>query len=159
MAVMRCRAAHASQPLSSSARFLFVTMFSERCHCCHHSLQTEFHTCKQSHHYTMSSGGIKGFFQRAGKSFKSGGIFARDSTWWLVHKGAQIGFIIATTSMVALVPLLFEIAREGQVRLFREILLMHATLLGESIVSVLPCSHWFSRAFDACRCLKQIESK
>lgn len=61
-------------------------------------------------------GGLKGFFQRAGNSFKSGGLFAKDSASWLVAKGAAIGFIVATTSMITLMPLLFEIAREGQVR-------------------------------------------
>lgn len=67
---------------------------------------------------TAPSGGIKGFFQKAAKSFQSGGIFAFDSTKWLAVKGAQIGFIIATTSMVVFMPLLFEISREGQVRDF-----------------------------------------
>lgn len=64
---------------------------------------------------TQSAGGIKGFFQRAATSFKSLGVFGRDSTTWLASKGARIGFIIATTSMVVLMPLLFEIGREGQV--------------------------------------------
>lgn len=59
-------------------------------------------------------GGIKGFFQKAGKSFYACGIFAKDTTWWLAVTGARIGFIVATTSMVTLMPLLFEIGREGQ---------------------------------------------
>jgi hypothetical protein len=60
------------------------------------------------------SGGIKGFFQKAAKSFKSGGIFAKDTVTWLGTKGARIGFIVATTVMVTFMPLMFEIAREGQ---------------------------------------------
>lgn len=63
------------------------------------------------------SGGIKGFFQKAAKSFKSGGIFAKDTVTWLGTKGARIGFIVATTVMVTFMPLMFEIAREGQVRI------------------------------------------
>mmetsp|Transcript_26624 Transcript_26624/g.37501 ORF Transcript_26624/g.37501 Transcript_26624/m.37501 type:complete len:112 (-) Transcript_26624:322-657(-) len=58
-------------------------------------------------------GGIKGFFLRAGKSFQSGGIFAKDTTMWLAKKGATFGFIFITTAMVTLMPLLMEIVREG----------------------------------------------
>lgn len=61
------------------------------------------------------TGGIKGFFERAAKSFKSGGIFAKDSAQWIASKGATIGFIVVTTTMVTLLPLLFEIGREAQV--------------------------------------------
>jgi hypothetical protein len=59
-------------------------------------------------------GGIKGFFQKAGKSFYAAGLFAKGTTWWLAVKGARVGFIVATTSMVTIMPLLFEIGREGQ---------------------------------------------
>mmetsp|Transcript_34308 Transcript_34308/g.41048 ORF Transcript_34308/g.41048 Transcript_34308/m.41048 type:complete len:113 (+) Transcript_34308:198-536(+) len=61
-----------------------------------------------------SSGGLKGFFRKAGKSFYTGGLFATDQSVWMAEKLCKIGFIIATTSIVALMPLIFEIAREGQ---------------------------------------------
>eukprot|EP00553_Chaetoceros_curvisetus_P015455 CAMPEP_0204651752 /NCGR_PEP_ID=MMETSP0718-20130828/13910_1 /ASSEMBLY_ACC=CAM_ASM_000674 /TAXON_ID=230516 /ORGANISM="Chaetoceros curvisetus" /LENGTH=108 /DNA_ID=CAMNT_0051675593 /DNA_START=73 /DNA_END=396 /DNA_ORIENTATION=- len=60
------------------------------------------------------SGGLKGFFTRAGKSFMTGGLFARDQSVWMAEKLAKIGFIVATTSIVVFMPLVFEIAREGQ---------------------------------------------
>jgi hypothetical protein len=59
--------------------------------------------------------GLKGFFTRASKSFYEGGLFAKDSSMWLAKWAGKIGFVVATTSMVVLMPLLFEIAREGQV--------------------------------------------
>jgi uncharacterized membrane protein (UPF0136 family) len=60
-------------------------------------------------------GGIKGFFMRAGVSFYSGGIMARDWSWWLAQKGGHWGLFFASTSMVVLMPLIFEINREVQV--------------------------------------------
>lgn len=62
-----------------------------------------------------SNGGLKGFFSRASKSFKTGGLYARDQSLWLTEKLMKLGLIIATTSIVVLMPLVFEIAREGQV--------------------------------------------
>jgi hypothetical protein len=66
-----------------------------------------------------TTGGLKGLLQRTGKSFYSGGLFARDSVVVAVKTGYRMGgklaFAIATTSMIVLMPLLFEIAREGQV--------------------------------------------
>lgn len=57
-------------------------------------------------------GGIKGFFIKAGNSFYAGGILAKDWSWWLAQKGGRIGLILASTSMVILMPLIFEINRE-----------------------------------------------
>jgi hypothetical protein len=67
---------------------------------------------------TRTSGGLKGFFQRAGKSFATGGVFAKESSTWVAQKLARIGFVIATTSIVCFMPLVFEISREGQVRFY-----------------------------------------
>lgn len=60
-------------------------------------------------------GGIKGFFTNAYKSFSEGGGVAKDWSLWAAGTAAKVGFIIATTSMVVFMPLLFEIGREGQV--------------------------------------------
>ena len=61
-------------------------------------------------------GGLKGFFTRASKSFLAGGLYTKDKSYWLAEKLAKVGLIVATTSIVVLLPLVFEIAREGQVR-------------------------------------------
>ena len=61
-------------------------------------------------------GGIKGFFMKAGKSFYAGGTVARDVSYWLLQKGGRIGLFLASTSMVVLMPLIFEINREVSVR-------------------------------------------
>ena len=63
------------------------------------------------------SGGLKGFLSRATKSFITGGIFAKDQGVWIMQKVARVGFVLATTSIVVLFPLIFEISRETQVRL------------------------------------------
>ena len=60
--------------------------------------------------------GVKGFIIKAGKSFKHGGLFAAESCTWMAKWAGKIGFIVATTSMVVFMPLLFEIGRETQVR-------------------------------------------
>ena len=65
---------------------------------------------------SSGGGGIKGFLTRAGSSFYAGGIYAKEKGMWLAQKAGRIGFIIATTSIVTLMPLIFEITREGQVR-------------------------------------------
>ena len=61
-------------------------------------------------------GGIKGFFTRAGASFLAGGLYAKEKAWTLAKMGGKVGFYVATTSIVVLMPLIFEIMREGQVR-------------------------------------------
>jgi hypothetical protein len=65
---------------------------------------------------TKSQGGLKGFFTRASKSFVTGGLFAKDQGVWIMQKLARVGFIVATTSIVTLFPLIFEISRENLVR-------------------------------------------
>eukprot|EP00980_Cylindrotheca_fusiformis_P008884 scaffold1900_cov123-Cylindrotheca_fusiformis.AAC.10 len=57
-------------------------------------------------------GGIKGFFERASKSFSKAGGVAKDWSWWLAGHGARVGLFLASTSMVVLMPLIFEINRE-----------------------------------------------
>lgn len=59
-------------------------------------------------------GGIKGFLQRAGNSFYVGGIYAKEKAWMLAKMGAHAGFVVSTISIVVLMPLIFEIMREGQ---------------------------------------------
>mmetsp|Transcript_7707 Transcript_7707/g.14530 ORF Transcript_7707/g.14530 Transcript_7707/m.14530 type:complete len:113 (-) Transcript_7707:120-458(-) len=61
-----------------------------------------------------TSGGIKGFFTRASKSFLTCGLYAKDSSYWVAEKLCRVGFMVATVSIVVLMPLVFEIAREGQ---------------------------------------------
>jgi hypothetical protein len=67
-----------------------------------------------------SSGGLKGVIQKTGKFFYASGMYARDTGSVLLkysyRVGGKVAFSIATTSMIVLMPLLFEIAREGQVR-------------------------------------------
>jgi hypothetical protein len=69
---------------------------------------------KRSSSKNNSSGGLKGFFTKAGKSFYSGGMFASDASYKVAEKLCKLGFIFATTCIVVFVPLVFEIAREGQ---------------------------------------------
>lgn len=61
-------------------------------------------------------GGIKGFLTRAGASFLVGGLYVKEKSWMVAKMAGNIGFVIATTSIVVLMPLIFEIMREGQVR-------------------------------------------
>jgi len=62
-----------------------------------------------------AAGGIKGFIQRAGNSFYAGGMWAKDWAFWTAKQGGKFGFIIATTTFVTLLPLIYEISRETQV--------------------------------------------
>ena len=62
-----------------------------------------------------TEGGIKGFLTRAGASFYAGGLFVKEKGWTLAKKAGNVGFMVATTSIVVLMPLIFEIMREGQV--------------------------------------------
>ncbi|KAL3809969.1 hypothetical protein ACHAXA_007745 [Cyclostephanos tholiformis] len=59
-------------------------------------------------------GGIKGFLGRAGISFYVGGMYCKEKSWALARMAGNLAFIVATTSMVVLMPLIFEIMREGQ---------------------------------------------
>ena len=61
-------------------------------------------------------GGIKGFLSRAGKSFYAGGLYVKEKSWMAAKMAGNVGFVVATTSIVVLMPLIFEIMREGQVR-------------------------------------------
>uniref|UniRef100_A0A7S4A9Y4 Uncharacterized protein n=1 Tax=Pseudo-nitzschia australis TaxID=44445 RepID=A0A7S4A9Y4_9STRA len=57
-------------------------------------------------------GGIKGFFNRAASSFQQGFQISREWSYWLAQKGGTVGLFLASTSMVVLMPLVFEINRE-----------------------------------------------
>ena len=57
-------------------------------------------------------GGIKGFFNRAASSFQQGFQFSREWSYWFAQKGGTVGLFLASTSMVVLMPLIFEINRE-----------------------------------------------
>jgi len=57
-------------------------------------------------------GGIKGFFNRAASSFQQGFQFSREWSYWLAQRGGTVGLFLASTSMVVLMPLIFEINRE-----------------------------------------------
>lgn len=65
-------------------------------------------------------GGIKGAVQRSGTWLLDAATQARlkgfEYLKWGVKVGGSLSFALATTSMVVLMPLLFEISREGQVR-------------------------------------------
>lgn len=71
---------------------------------------------KRSNNAQPQAGGLKGFFLKAGKSFYTGGLLAKDQSYKIAVMLGKFGFIFATTCIVAFVPLVFEIAREGQVR-------------------------------------------
>mmetsp|Transcript_31012 Transcript_31012/g.73078 ORF Transcript_31012/g.73078 Transcript_31012/m.73078 type:complete len:112 (-) Transcript_31012:295-630(-) len=57
-------------------------------------------------------GGIKGFLTRAADSFQQGFQISREWSYWFAQKGGTVGLILASTSMVVLMPLIFEINRE-----------------------------------------------
>mmetsp|Transcript_38781 Transcript_38781/g.42031 ORF Transcript_38781/g.42031 Transcript_38781/m.42031 type:complete len:112 (-) Transcript_38781:192-527(-) len=63
---------------------------------------------------SSGGGGIKGFFLHAGNSFQKGFQLSRELSWWLSQKGGTVGLFLASTSMVVLMPLIFEINREIQ---------------------------------------------
>ena len=60
------------------------------------------------------SGGLKGFLTRAGASFYAGGQKLTDIGYKFGAFGARVGFIVTTTAIVTLMPLIFEIGRESQ---------------------------------------------
>jgi hypothetical protein len=65
------------------------------------------------------SGGLKGFLRQTGAFLYEGSLIVRQQGFEYVKLGyfygGKVAFSIATVSMVVLMPLLFEIAREGQV--------------------------------------------
>jgi hypothetical protein len=64
-----------------------------------------------------NAGGIKGFLQKLGKAGKWSFDTGASISQWAYQYGGKAAFILATTSMVVLMPLLFEITREAQVRI------------------------------------------
>lgn len=65
-------------------------------------------------------GGIKGAVQRSGTwlldTAAQAKVIGFEYLKWGVKVGGSVSFALATTSMIVLMPLLFEISREGQVR-------------------------------------------
>jgi hypothetical protein len=65
------------------------------------------------------SRGLKGLIQTTGKTIFSVGVIARDygtlAARWGYRIGGNIAFVMATTSMIVLMPLIFESTREVQV--------------------------------------------
>ena len=67
---------------------------------------------------SKASGGLKGFLQRASSSFLKAFDASKEYGSWFAHYGGQVGIFLASTSMVVLMPLIFEINREVMVRCF-----------------------------------------
>jgi hypothetical protein len=65
------------------------------------------------------SGGLKGLIQKTGKTIFSVGVIVRDygtiAARWSYKIGGNVAFVMATTSMIVLMPLIFESTREVQV--------------------------------------------
>jgi hypothetical protein len=65
------------------------------------------------------SGGLKGLLQTTGKTIFSAGVIVRDygtiAARWGYKIGGNLAFVMATTSMIVLMPLIFESTREVQV--------------------------------------------
>jgi len=82
-----------------------------------------------------ASGGLKGLIVWAGDFLLGNYALVREKGGALAKAGYKYGgsvaFALATTSMVVFMPLLFEIAREGQVRYACALMLL-------SIVSIPP---------------------
>ena len=68
---------------------------------------------------TKPSGGLKGLLQTTGKTIFSAGVIVRDfgtiAARWGYKIGGNVAFVMATTSMIVLMPLIFESTREVQV--------------------------------------------
>ena len=64
---------------------------------------------------TTGGGGIKGFLDKANKPFYFGCLFIEDLGLWSAKTSARFVFVIAATSIVVLMPLIFELVREGKV--------------------------------------------
>jgi uncharacterized membrane protein (UPF0136 family) len=103
--------------------FFFVSVFTS------FFLTTNAHTKRfeqESNHITIMSlssskpsrptGGLKGFLERATISFGKAFDLSREWGWYLAQKGGTVGLFLASTSMVVLMPLIFEINREVMVR-------------------------------------------
>jgi hypothetical protein len=83
-------------------------------------------------------GGMKGFFLKAGKSFTAGATVGREWSWWLIQKGGTVGLFLASTSMVILMPLIFEINREVQVCMYVR---MYASLSPSAVATIAKDGH------------------
>ena len=68
---------------------------------------------------STQSGGLKGLLQKTGKTIFSAVVVIRDcgtmAARWSYKVGGNVAFVMATTSMVVLMPLIFESTREVQV--------------------------------------------
>lgn len=92
---------------------------------------------------SKGSGGLKGLLKTTGRFCYSVAITAsKQGKNWLAFGYTLIGhtaFGIATTSMIVLMPLLFEIARETQVsnKRIKSCLFLHSTSFSHSLLLVL----------------------
>ncbi len=58
---------------------------------------------------------IQGLLRCAERVISQGGRFLKEASTWMAKVTAKAGFILATTSMVVIMPLLLEIGRDTQV--------------------------------------------
>lgn len=101
---------------------------------------------------TEPVGGIKGFFQKASLSFSKGGTWLSTQTMWLSQKALYVGFVIASTSFITLMPLLFEIGRETQVRIQKITTLPLMILAWWNVVLLLLCASFIAFPLDSKLC-------
>lgn len=70
-------------------------------------------------HQKAPAGGLKGLIQKTGGTLYATGLIVRDygtvALRWSYKYGGNVAFVVATTSMVVLLPLIFESSREVQV--------------------------------------------
>lgn len=68
---------------------------------------------------SSSSGGLKGFLQKTGQVVQTVGgtcyAYGTAGAQWAFKWGGSTAFVIATSSVLVFMPLLFEIGREGEV--------------------------------------------
>ena len=95
-------------------------------------------------------GGLKGIIQKTGKFFYAQGVWAYSAAKVGYRYGGQIAFAVATTSMITLMPLLFEIARESQVSFSPSVCWEAHMVRLSSFVLITPDSP-FSFCSDALR--------
>jgi len=66
-----------------------------------------------------TAGGLKGLIQSTGTAVYAAGVLARDygtvAARFSYQYGGSLAFAVATTSMIVLMPLMFESSREVQV--------------------------------------------
>eukprot|EP00522_Entomoneis_paludosa_P018314 CAMPEP_0172453198 /NCGR_PEP_ID=MMETSP1065-20121228/10633_1 /TAXON_ID=265537 /ORGANISM="Amphiprora paludosa, Strain CCMP125" /LENGTH=115 /DNA_ID=CAMNT_0013205373 /DNA_START=12 /DNA_END=359 /DNA_ORIENTATION=- len=65
-----------------------------------------------------SGGGLKGFLTRTGKVVHNTGTYifqvGSSAAMWTYKWGGSTAFVVATSSVLVFMPLLFEIGREGE---------------------------------------------